>query len=291
MIPIQKINLPKIPDKRGNLSFIERGKHLPFSIARTYWIYDVPGGETRGGHAFYLQKEFIIAISGSFDVVINDGTDESRHHLNRSYEGLFVPNGFWRHMDNFSSNSIALVIASTLYDESDYIRDFGSYKMFRQSITNCPSQMVNKESTFTINQPPPKKSSVIELNKLHHKKGNITVIENSKHISFNTKRIYYLYDVPGGESRGGHAHKNLNQLVVATGGSFDVILDDGKEKQIVSLNRPYQGLHIIPGTWRELENFSSGATCLVLASEVYKESDYIRNYQEFINYKKKCHEI
>lgn len=121
------INLPKIEDPRGNLTFIEQSNHIPFDIKRVYWIYDVPGGETRGGHAFKEQKEFIVALSGSFDVVVYDGEEETRQHLNRSYYGLYVPNGLWRHMDNFSTNSVALVLSSTIYNEFDYIRDPNAY--------------------------------------------------------------------------------------------------------------------------------------------------------------------
>lgn len=128
--------------------------------------------------------------------------------------------------------------------------------------------------------------SVIEIDKHHHEKGNISVIENNNTVPFEVKRIYYLYDVPGGESRGGHAHKELRQLVVAASGSFDVTLDDGEVKRTFSLNRPYQGLLVVPGIWRELTNFSSGSVCLVLASMEYEESDYIREYEEFIDYKK-----
>jgi len=127
--------------------------------------------------------------------------------------------------------------------------------------------------------------SVIEIDKHHHEKGNISVIENNTTVPFEVKRIYYLYDVPGGESRGGHAHKELRQLIVAASGSFDVILDDGKVKRTVSLNRPYQGLLIVPGIWRELTNFSSGSVCLVLASMEYDELDYIRDYNNYLNYK------
>jgi len=123
----QLINLPKISDPRGNLTFIEQMRHIPFEIKRVYWIYDVPGGEMRGGHAFMEQREFIVALSGSFDVVINDGTSEQRHHLNRSYFGLYVPAGLWRQMDNFSTNAVAMVVSSTNYREEDYIRDFDAY--------------------------------------------------------------------------------------------------------------------------------------------------------------------
>ena len=121
----------------------------------------------------------------------------------------------------------------------------------------------------------------------HHsdRKGNITVIENGVTVPFNVKRTYYLYDVPGGESRGGHAHKNLHQLIVAASGSFTVTLDDGSVKRTFLLNRPYQGLLVVPGIWRTLDDFSSGAVCMVLASEGYDEADYIRDYNEFLNLK------
>lgn len=127
--------------------------------------------------------------------------------------------------------------------------------------------------------------SMIELSKHHHEKGNISVIENNVTIPFEIKRTYYLYDIPGGESRGGHAHKELSQLIIAASGSFTVTLDDGKVKRTFTLNRPYQGLLVIPGIWRTLDDFSSGAVCLVLASHLYSEEDYLRDYQDFINYK------
>ena len=138
---------------------------------------------------------------------------------------------------------------------------------------------MNKNSVFDC--------SVIEYSKHHSdRKGNLSVIEANNTVPFDIKRVYYLYDVPGGAERGGHAHKNLYQLIVAASGSFSVTLDDGKVKRTVVLNRPYQGLVVVPGIWRELTEFSSGAVCLVLASEKYDESDYIRDYQEFLEYKK-----
>ena len=129
--------------------------------------------------------------------------------------------------------------------------------------------------------------AMIEMDKHHSdNKGNITVVENKKTIPFEVKRTYYLYDVPGGESRGGHAHKALYQLIIAASGSFNVTLDDGNVKRTFMLNRPYQGLLVVPGIWRELDNFSSGSVCLVLASEIYDENDYMRDYQEFLIQKK-----
>jgi len=131
LLDCKKIELPKIPDLRGNLSFFENDKQIPFTIHRTYLIYDVPGGEIRGGHAFRQQHEFIVALSGSFDVVVKDARGETlSFQLNRSYTGLFVPNLLWRHMENFSTNAVCLVVSSTAFDPEDYIRDFQEFETF-----------------------------------------------------------------------------------------------------------------------------------------------------------------
>ncbi|MEQ2976661.1 FdtA/QdtA family cupin domain-containing protein [Butyricimonas faecihominis] len=127
--------------------------------------------------------------------------------------------------------------------------------------------------------------SMLELDKHHQERGNITVVENGYTIPFDVKRVYYLYDIPGGESRGGHAHKELHQLIVAVSGSFNVMLDDGNVRRTFTLNRPYQGLLVVPGIWRTLDDFSSGSVCLVLASMLYSETDYIRKYDQFLKYK------
>ena len=128
--------------------------------------------------------------------------------------------------------------------------------------------------------------ALIDVSKVHNEAGNITVVENQKNIPFDVKRVYYLYDIPGGEARGGHAHYELEQYIIAASGSFDVILDDGENTKIFTLNRPNLALHIIPGLWRELDNFSSGSIGLVLASNKYDDDDYIRDYNEFLDFKK-----
>lgn len=125
------IDLPKICDPRGNLSFIESEGHVPFEVKRCYWIYDVPGGMYREGHAFHEQDEFIVALSGSFDVVLNDGSEEKRYHMARSYYGIFVPHMTWRAIDNFSTNSVAMVLSNTAYDPKDYIEDFNEFKKIK----------------------------------------------------------------------------------------------------------------------------------------------------------------
>lgn len=128
----QIIQLPKIEDRRGNLSFIERGNHLTFPIARVYWIYDVPGGQIRVGHAYRQLEEFIVAISGSFDIVVEDGKDTKTFQLNRSYYGLYIPKMIWRTLENFSTNSLGMILASRRYEEEDYLRDYEYFQELKQ---------------------------------------------------------------------------------------------------------------------------------------------------------------
>ena len=290
----QIIQLPKFLDDRGNLSFLENEAQIPFAIKRVHWIYDVPGGETRGGVAYRETEEFIIAMSGSFDVLVDDGVQQYKFSLNRSYMGVYVPKGMWRAIDNFSTNSIAVIAASTAYDPQDAIRDFETFKVESLKFRGAEiSKAVTISSTpYTIHHTPNSKHSVsdchiVELDRHHSaRKGDICVVENGQTVPFDTQRLYYLYDVPGGVSRGGHAHKGLYQLIFAASGSFTVTLDDGCTKRSYTLNRPYRGLLVKPGIWRELDDFSSGSVCLVLASEKYDEADYIRTYDEFVKYRK-----
>ena len=131
------IDLPKILDKRGNLSFVEEFTHIPFKIERSYWIYDVPGGERRGGHVYKANQEFVIALSGSFDVVLDDGVERKVFTLNRSYYGLYIPNMVWRQMENFSTNSLALILASTSFTSEDYLYDYNLFKKIKYEEDNC----------------------------------------------------------------------------------------------------------------------------------------------------------
>lgn len=309
MMNIPKIiELPKFLDERGNLSFMENGTQIPFEIKRVHWIYDVPGGESRGGVAYKTTEEFIVAMSGSFDVVVRDGKQEWKFFLNRSYKGVYIPAGYWRSIENYSSNSVAVIAASTFYDPADAVRldltkneeseltDISSNnldpKSAHEQAPGHPSaqscsvsfadssekniQKISKNK-FSVND-----CGIIELDRHHsQRKGDISVVENGKEVPFDVKRIYYLYDVPGGADRGGHAHKELYQLIVAASGAFTVVLDDGINKKAFTLNRPYQGLLVKPGIWRTLTDFSSGSICMVLASEKYDEKDYIRVYNDF----------
>ena len=281
------IELPKFLDARGNLSFAEQFAQMPFEIRRVYWLYDVPGGISRGGHAEINNEELVIALSGSFEILINDGVHTRTFTLNRSYYGLYIPKGVWREIREFSTNAVALEFGSIPYNENDYIRDYDAFceyaKQAHEPKTIAPLAICPQptQQRYTVAD-----CSVMELDKHHsERRGNLTVVENGKTLPFNSKRVYYLYDVPGGESRGAHAHKTLEQLIVAASGSFKVSLDDGVNKKTFFLNRPYQGLYVKPGLWRDLEDFSSGAVCMVLASEVYQPEDYIRDYDAFLAFR------
>lgn len=287
---VRIIELPKFLDDRGNLSFAENHSQIPFEIKRTYWLYDIPGGVARGGHAEKVNEELIIAISGSFEIYVDDGKQSKSFTLNRSYYGLYIPKGLWREIKNFSGNSVALEFGSIAYDVNDYIRDYDEFLKYSTEQRQIDSIILNDEG-FVANVDNNKYNvfdcTIIELDKHHsNRKGNLTVVENGQTLPFDVKRVYYLYDIPGGESRGAHAHKHLSQLIIAASGSFRVTLDDGKVKRSFFLNRPYQGLYVKPGIWRDLDDFSSGAVCMVLASDVYDKEDYIRDYNEFIEYRK-----
>lgn len=287
---VKIIELPKFLDDRGNLSFAENNNQIPFEIKRTYWLYDVPGGITRGGHAEKNNEELVIAISGSFEIYVDDGKESRTFTLNRSYYGLYIPKGLWREIKEFSSNAVALEFGSTPYNLDDYIRDYNEFLEYAKIQTpnvcerqrNDVLQSGKDAQIYNVFD-----CTMIELDKHHsNRKGNLTVVENGHTLPFDVKRVYYLYDIPGGESRGAHAHKELSQLIIAASGSFRVTLNDGKVKRSFFLNRPYQGLYVKPGIWRDLDDFSSGAVCMVLASDVYMKEDYIRDYNEFVEFRK-----
>lgn len=284
------LNLPKIADPRGNLSIIEQIKQIPFEIKRTYWIYDVPGGCDRGGHAYKENQEFIVALSGAFDVVLDDGKEKKTFSLNRSYMGLYVPKGMWRTMTNFSTNSLALVLSSTEYDVNDYIMDYDEFLKWseEEAVKTTPADyapMSNVKTMFSAKEGVSVfDCSLCQLNKFHDPEGNLTVVSENVHVPFPINRVFYSYDIPGGEDRGAHAHKECHQFIIAASGSFEVVLDDGTNKRTVTLNRPFWGLHVPPGIWASEQGFSSGSICLVLASHGYSEEDYIRNYDDFMKY-------
>lgn len=281
----QIIDLPKITDPRGNLTFIEEMNHVPFQISRTYWIYDVPGGERRGGHAFKEQQEILVALSGSFDVVVSNGECEERHTLNRSYYGLYVPLGSWRHIENFSTNAVCLVLSSEHYHESDYIRNWDEFLQFRSEYVSVKTTTVRETTKpITRNKVSVNDCLIRSLPKIQAGNGHLSIVEGAETLPYDIRRAYYLYDIPASSERGAHAHKDCHRFLVAVSGSFDVELDDGVNKKTVRLDRPYYGLYVPPGVWTAIDSFSGGAVCLSLASDLYEENDYIRDYSEYLEY-------
>lgn len=285
---VKIIELPKFLDVRGNLSFVQQYAQIPFEIKRTYWVYDVPGGIARGGHAEKNNEEVVIALSGAFEIVVDDGNKSKTFELNRSYYGLYIPKGLWREIKEFSTNAVALEFGSIPYSAEDYIRDYDSfleYKKQDSSIIVFPplsERIIETSRKYSVFD-----CTMVELDRHHSdRNGNLTVVENGVTLPFDVKRVYYIYDVPGGENRGAHAHRELEQLIIAASGSFTVTLDDGMNKRSFFLNRPYYGLYVKPGMWRDLVDFSSGAVCMVLASDVYNQEDYIRDYNEFVEFRK-----
>jgi len=285
----QIIALPKIIDRRGNLSFVEAGRHIPFSISRAYWIYDVPGGQQRGSHAFKSQHEAIIALSGSFDVVLDNGCTKTRHTLNRAYNALYVPNMVWRTLDNFSTNALCLVISSGPYNEEDYIRNYQSFKKqvggAEPVEENYHGKIVSEDHISKTLLSTVYDCSLIEFPVIRNRAGNITPVQGLENIPFSLERIFYIYDIPFGVSRGMHAHKHCHEILFAVSGSFEVELDDGTNRKTVLLNGPMYGLHIPPGIWATEKNYSSGAVCLTLASDIYNPADYINTYADFKKYR------
>lgn len=287
---VELVDLPRILDRRGNLSFIQPATGIDFEIARVYWIYDVPGGALRHGHAFHRASELIVALSGSFDVVITDTAGkETTVHLNRSYLGLKIPPMTWRRIDNFSTNAVAMVLSSTPYDESDYIRQFDSYAAQFASLEAMPAPtLLPAPPPFTYPTVDPHASSsvadcrIIELPRHIDPQGSLTVVDNANNaVDFTTRRVFYLYDVPGDAERGGHSHFREQEIIVAASGSFDVTVSDGDETRRFTLNRPYRALYVPAGIWRSLDNYSSGASTLVLSNLLYEADDYVRDYQIF----------
>ena len=280
------IELPKIVDRRGNLSFIEAGQSVPFNIARTYWIYDIPGGQSRGSHAFRTQREVIIALSGSFDVVLDDGKEVCRYTLNRSYQALYVPNMMWRTLENFSTNALCLVVASSPYSEDDYVRNYKEFRrLTRVRATDTSNDITRVRPIAEEQYSMVDECTLIEFPVIKNRAGNITPVHSGDMIPFDIERVFYIYDIPNGVKRGVHAHKHCHEVLFAASGSFEVELDDGTNKRTVLLNRPMTGLHIPPGIWATEKNYSSGVVCLALASEPYDAGDYISTYAEFKKYR------
>jgi len=251
------IVLPKIEDPRGNLSFIEHGERgaCPFELGKVAWIYDVPTGRERS-LACDTAPQMLVAMSGSFDA--------AGVHLNRSDRGLAIGTGSVVTLDNFSTNSVAMILGGD--------GGYGSHAALA-----CDGRG-EAHSVSTVEA-----CRFIELPRRRDDDGSVTeVVNGAEGVPFDVRRVFYLYDVPADAERGGHSHHLAQEMIVALSGSFDVVLDDGfHTPRRFSLSRPYRALYVPTGLWRTLDNFSGGAVCLVLTSERYSEEDYVRDYGRF----------
>ena len=258
---VRLLSLPQIPEPRGNLTALEELVDLPFRIGSVRWFYDVPAGASWSAGEPGLGPAVVIALSGSFDVVVEQPADASRIRLSRASAAVTVPARARCSAQDASTNSVGLVISS-------------------QPPRRPVGERYRKPDALPVDTTVDD-CSAASLGRRHGPAGSTTEVVSRTDIPFDLMRVYYLYDVPAGASRGGHAHLQLEQVLLAAAGSFDVVLDDGRRVKTVRLDRPEFGICISTGIWRELQNFSSGAICLALASAPYEEADYIRDYGEF----------
>lgn len=258
------LNLPKIKDPRGNLSFIEAGSRgtCPFEIESVAWSYDVPGGNNVAVDHGTASLRLAAALSGSFDI--------GCHQLNRSDRAVFVPEHEPLVLANVATNSVALILGSAT----------GGNLSPKEEDPSATTGEENHRAS-DVGQ-----ARIIELpRKPLPGGGSVSCVVNGQSPApFDVRRIFYLYDVPADATRGGHSHHQARELIVAMSGSFDVVLDDGKhEPRRFTLNRPYQALYVPPGLWRTLDNFSGGSVSAVLTSHRFSESDYVRHYSTFLS--------
>jgi hypothetical protein len=258
------VSLPQIPDARGNLTALEELVHFPFPTGCVRWFHGVPPGTSWSGSGSQVGGALVIALLGRFDVV--DRQDPScRVRLSRASIGLHLATSTQWRIEDPSTNAVGLVISS---------QPSGSPRAESNGLDDEVSAEMNPETTI---------DDCREVTFPHHRgsQGSITAVIPCIDVPFEISRVYYLYDVPGGASRGGHAHRELEEVLVAAAGSFDVALKDGRQDETIRLDRARSGVYIAPGIWRELRAFSASALCLTLASAPYDESDYIRDYHEF----------
>lgn len=250
--------LPVVRDPRGNLAFVQESELLKFPVSSTYWIYDVPDGTSFRGRCSEGQYNMIIALSGSFDVISGD----SAATLRRGNQAVQLPPGTEWRIEEFSTNSVALVIVSDTSGQHTRPSEPTADAHISSSINDC---------------------KILELPTDTASPGRLTEVKNAECEVMDVKRVFYLFDVPSAATRGGHSHFVDKQLIVAVSGSFTVVVDDGVSRREFMLNRPNQGLYIPQGIWRELKDFSTGSISMVLTSEAFQESDYVREYDRFID--------
>jgi hypothetical protein len=255
------VSLPQIPEPRGNLTALEELVHMPFRIGSVRWFYELLAGTSWAASEPGLGDALLIALSGSFDVAIGG----SRVRLSRANIGVHLPASLEWRVEDPATNSVGLIMSS---------RPTRPRRLEPDAPNATATSDLNPHSTVDD-------CRWITLPNDRRRRGSTTSVLPQAEVPFDVLRVYYLYDIPGGAERGGHAHRRLLQVLVSLAGSFDVVLKDGRRVKTIRLDRPHSGVFIATGIWRELRNFSSGAICLALASAPYDEGDYIRDYEDF----------
>jgi hypothetical protein len=259
------VSLPQILEPRGNLTALEELVHFPFRIGCVRWFYDLPAGISWSASESHLGDALVVALSGSFAVALGKQSPSSRVYLSRASMGLHVPASIHWTVEDPSTNSVGLVISSQ--------PTHPPRPESNRSDDHVPGTL---DQHTTIDD-----CRTLTFGRQRHLPGTSTEAIPQINVPFDTPRVYYLYDIPGGASRGGHAHRALEQVLIAAAGSFEVARNDGRLDRTIRLDQPHSSLYIASGIWRELKDFSSGAICLTLASAPYDEADYIRDYEEF----------
>jgi len=246
------VEIPRVNDPRGNLSFVQYPGALPFVTGEVRWFYDIPADGVDGFENRTDCDRVIVALSGAVEVEIDGCTAR----LDRAYRGVYVPASKSARFSNFVTNSVVMVISAGTAANAEPVAD--------------------PHPTSTLDE-----VRIVDLGRDTFCGGSSTGLVNNG--DFDVRRVFYLYDVPADSERGGHSHYQARELIVAAAGAFDVVLDDGKYRRTYHLDRPYQALYVPRGLWRELNHFSGGAVCLVLTTELFAEADYVRDYDRFIN--------
>lgn len=249
---------------KGRLSFFEGTHDVPFEIKRVYYIYGVPEGIERGGHAHRKLSQLLVCTYGSIEILLDDGFEHRTVLLDDPSKGLLVEGFIWREMRWLKEGSVLMVAASEYYDEADYIRDRAVFD--REAAARSRSRRGGG-------------GCLVDMRRVTT--GSGVVVEGGADVPFDLKRVYYTYGVPEGTMRGGHAHRGLEQLLVCTSGAIEILLDDGAECGSVLLDDPAKGLLVGPMVWHDMRWAEEGSVLSVLASGYYDEADYIRNYGDF----------
>ena len=260
------IEIPKIADPRGNLSFVQFPEVSPFHPGEVEWFYDIMSDSARSPWQSFDNHLMIVCVSGAFDVVVKVDSNEKEFRLDRCYRALFIPERYEFRIKNFVTNSAGLIIKEGKADAD--------------KICEAPTDSVIQNSHIDSNIDDVR---VITLDINSGKSGKSSgVINGDNVLPFDVRRIFYLYDVPAASVRGGHSHYQGRELIVAVSGAFQVELDDGMNRRRWTLDRPFHGLYVPTGLWRVIDSFSGGAVCMVLTSTDFKESDYVRSYDDFL---------